>query len=117
VSSQAEPLTAEERAALQLQARNPGPLVPFLRQRWEERAYAELAARQAALKGDTRAIRPENPYDPTSRGYVARMGRHSRAINRPQPKYQDVLRPGHDPYSSPEAECIDAPEDWRRGRL
>jgi hypothetical protein len=49
---------------------------------------------------------------------VARMGRHSRAINRPQPQYQDVLRPGpHDPYDSPEAEMVDAPEGWRRGRL
>jgi hypothetical protein len=111
------PLTAEELAARALQRRNPGTLVPFYRDRELARAKAELAERQAALKGDPRAIRVEDPYDRSTIGSVARMGQYSRAINHPGNRRGPLLRPGppgHDPYDQ-EAECIDAPEGWRRG--
>ena len=114
----AEPLTDEERQALEHQRRNPGPLVPFFRQRFIERADAELRAREAAVH-DPRAIRVEDPYEPSTIGSVAARGRASRALNKPVEPHREMLRPG--PESGPmpwdgEAEMTDAPAGWRRGR-
>jgi hypothetical protein len=110
---------AEYDAAVQLQKRNPGTPVEYFRRRDAERAQAELAARQAALRGDPRAIRVEDPYDRATIGSRARMGQHSRAINAPRGQQLRMMRSGP-PRSGPhpwddDAECIDAPEGFRRG--
>ena len=115
----AEPLTDEEHQALAHQRRNPGPMVPFFRQRFVARADAELRAREAAVR-DPRAIRPEDTHNRATIGSVAARGRQSRALNKPVEPYREMLRPRpesgpHDPKSQ-EAEMSDAPAGWRRGR-
>ena len=110
----AEPATEEELQALALQKRNPGPLVPFFRQRRAEQDAAELAAREAAVR-DSRALRPESPYDRTTIGSVRARGRASRALNKPQEPYREMHRAV--PWAEEaEAEMSDVPEGWRRGR-
>jgi hypothetical protein len=115
--AQATELTPEEMAAKQQQARNPGPLVPFFRDRQEQRAKAELAHRQRALHDDPRAIRPADRLHPSDNSYVKLMGQHSRAMNPPRDPHEHLYRAGphNDDESAPEAEMIDSP--WRRGRL
>jgi hypothetical protein len=114
----AEPLTPQEEQAVALQKRNQGPMVPFFRQRFLAKADDELRAREAAFR-DSRAIKVEDPYNPATIGSVAARGRASRALNKPVDPYVAMLRPGpesgHSPYAD-EAECIDAPVGWRRGR-
>jgi hypothetical protein len=100
----AEPISEELRQALRLQRANPGPLVPYLQQLLDKRNAAELAAREAAVY-DPRAIRPDDPYNPSAPGssMVAALGQHSRAVNKRQ-----RMRPGQRrPHGDDEPECLD----------
>ena len=83
----AEPLTDEEHQALAHQRRNPGPMVPFFRQRFLAQADAELRAREAAVR-DPRALRPESPHDPATIGCCGSHGTR-------QPRAQQARGPAH----------------------
>ena len=113
----AMPLTDEERDLLARQRRNPGPLLPELRDKLLEHEL-ERMRREAAEYSQFQPLKPENPFDPSSQASLARRAIASRNANR---RYaadpnMHVLRPsqsGPDPLDDL-SECIDAP--WARGR-
>ena len=111
----AQPLTAEERALLALQRRNPGRMLPELQRklldREHERHLHEIAENHHA------AIKVEDRFDPSSWGSLAHRASQSRPVNgKPVNPSMHALRPGqsgHRPIGDI-PECIDAP--WSRGR-
>jgi len=113
------PLTAEERQLLALQRRNPGVLLPELRDKLLERELEHMRQEAAEtsqdqpLKVQDRLLNP----DPT---VVARRAIQSRNANRryaADPNIAFALRPGQSSGPHPwddEPQCIDAP--WSRSR-
>jgi hypothetical protein len=87
------PLTQDEKVLLDRQRRNVGVLLPELRDKLLDRA-AELRRREIAETHVDEPLKPENPFDPSSQGSLARRAMQSRAINRPVDPHAYILRPG-----------------------
>jgi hypothetical protein len=106
----AKPLSDYEKALLQRQKRNPGPLLPELQSIMLDR---EMERRRALAAEAGNPIRVEDPLDPGSIGSVQRRAQQSRRANK---HYQDdpnmhVLRPPGQPgpYPGDEPQVINGP--------
>lgn len=105
------PLTAEERELLAVQGRNPGVLIPALRDKYLEREL-ERIRRESAETSQFQPLRVENQFDPSTYGSVARRAIQSRQRNRPHDPNLYALRPPSQSGPRPIGdipECIDAP--------
>jgi hypothetical protein len=111
-----QPLTRAERALLSRQRRNPGVLLPELKQLMLDRAI-ERQRCEADERSHQPVIKPETPLDPSSLGSVARRARFDRAMNKPHDPHVSILRPldrRPGPPDWDDNQCVDAP--WSRGR-
>lgn len=90
--------------------RNPGPMHVDVQRRIYERELARKQ-RQAEEAASHTGLKPESPFDPSSRGAVARQAMESRRLNRPADPYGRMLspgRPGPHPWDD-EPQCITVP--------
>lgn len=107
----AAPLSPEDHELLARQRRNPGVLLPELRDKQLDQAAEQQRREQAERASHSRPIKPETPLDPFSLGSVARRARESRRINKPADPHLRILRPGPSRSGPPGwddlPECID----------
>lgn len=114
-----QPLTEEEVSLLALQRRNPGVLIPQLRDKLLEREL-ERMRQEAAETSQDQPVKVQDPIHNPDPTVVARRAIQSRNANRrcaADPNIAFALRPGQSSGPHPwddEPQCVDAP--WSRGR-
>lgn len=103
-----QPLTQDEKVLLARQRRNPGPLLPELRDKLLDRAI-EQQRRETLESHIDEPLKVEDRFDPSTHGSLARRAAESRRLNRPVDPHLSILRPGqpgHGPWDDSN-ECID----------